>query len=40
MGVEFLRFAFTDEPMHVGIAGVASDRIELEEQQRDLAGER
>ncbi|HUT48565.1 MAG TPA: TRAP transporter small permease [Alphaproteobacteria bacterium] len=40
MGVEFLRFAFTAEPMHVGIAGVASDRIELEEQQRDLARER
>ncbi len=40
MGVEFLRFAFTSEPMHSGLAGVASDRIELEEHQRDLAGER
>ena len=40
MGVEFLRFAFTKETMHVGIAGVASDRIELEEHKRDLAGER
>lgn len=40
MGVEFLRFAFTKEPMHVGIAGVASDRAELEEQRRDLAGGR
>ena len=39
MGVEFLRFAFTAEPMHVGIAGVASDRVELEEQKRDLARE-
>ena len=40
MGVEFLRFAFTAQPMHSGLAGVASDRIELEEHQRDLARER
>lgn len=40
MGLEFLRFVFTAEPMHVGIAGVASDRAELEEQKRDLAGSR
>lgn len=40
MGLEFLRFVFTAEPMHVGIAGVASDRVELEEQKRDLAGAR
>lgn len=40
MGVEFLRLVFTKEPMHVGIAGVASDRIELKEHQRDLADER
>ncbi len=39
MGVEFLRFAFTAQPMHSGLAGVASDRIELEEHQRDLARE-
>jgi TRAP-type C4-dicarboxylate transport system permease small subunit len=40
MGVEFLRFVFTAQPMHSGLAGVASDRIELEEHQRDLARER
>ncbi len=40
MGVEFLRFAFTRHPMHAGVAGIASDRIELEEHQRDLARER
>lgn len=36
MGIEFLRFAFTREPMHTGQAGVASDRVELEEHQRSL----
>ncbi len=40
MAVEFLRFAFTRDAMHAGIAGIASDRIELEEHQRDLARER
>ena len=40
MGIEFLRFAVTRNPMHAGIAGIASDRIELEEHQRDLARER
>ena len=40
MGLEFLRFAFTRDTMHAGIAGIASDRIELEEHQRDLARER
>ncbi len=40
MGIEFLRFAFTREAMHAGIAGIASDRHELEEHQRDLARER
>lgn len=40
MGIEFLRFAFTRHPMHSGVAGIASDRIELEEHQRDLARER
>ncbi len=39
MGVEFLRFAFTRDAMHAGIAGIASDRIELEEHQRDMARE-
>jgi TRAP-type C4-dicarboxylate transport system permease small subunit len=36
MGVEFLRFVFTAEPMHGGVAGIASERIELEEHRRDL----
>ena len=39
MGVEFLRFVFVRETMHMGLAGVASDRIELEETQRSLKGE-
>lgn len=37
MGVEFVRFVFTEQPMHAGVAGVASDRIELEEHRRGLA---
>lgn len=37
MGLEFLRFLFTREPMHAGLAGVASERAELEAQQRELA---
>ena len=40
MGIEFLRFAFTAQPMHAGVAGIASERLELEEHQRDLARER
>jgi C4-dicarboxylate transporter, DctQ subunit len=36
MGIEFLRFVFTKEPMHLGYAGVASDRAELEETKRTL----
>jgi len=40
MGIEFLRFVFTAEPMHTGQAGVASDRAELEETQRNLADEK
>ena len=32
MGIEFLRFVFTREPMHAGKAGIASERAELEEQ--------
>lgn len=34
MAIEFLRFVVVKEPMHIGIAGVASDRVELEEQKR------
>ena len=37
MGIEFLRLVFTKEPMHTGIAGVASDRAELEEHKRSYA---
>ncbi len=40
MGVEFLRFVFTEQPMHAGLAGVASDRTELEEHQRGLSQQR
>ena len=36
MGVEFLRFAFTPEPMHAGLAGVASERAELQAQRDEL----
>ena len=36
IGLEFLRFAFTREPMHVGLAGVASERAELEAQTREI----
>ncbi len=36
MAVEFFRFTVLSEPMHTGLAGVASDRIELEDTQRDL----
>ena len=36
MAIEFIRFIFTSEPMHTGLAGIASDRIELEETKRDL----
>ncbi|MBT3990054.1 MAG: TRAP transporter small permease subunit [Rhodospirillaceae bacterium] len=39
MGVEFLRFVFVRETMHMGLAGVASDRVELEETQRSLKGD-
>jgi len=37
MAIEFARFIFTKEPMHLGYAGVASDRVELEETKRELA---
>ncbi len=30
MGIEFLRFVFVREPMHVGAAGIASERAEIE----------
>jgi C4-dicarboxylate transporter, DctQ subunit len=40
MGVEFLRFLFTAEPMHKGLAGVASERAELEAQKQDIAAQR
>ncbi|MDP6927927.1 MAG: TRAP transporter small permease [Rhodospirillales bacterium] len=39
MGLEFLRFVFTKEPMHTGLAGIASDHAELEETKRSLAKE-
>ena len=39
MGVEFLRFVFVRETMHMGLAGVASDRVELEETKRSLEGD-
>ena len=38
MSLEFFRFVVLPEPMHTGLAGVASDRIELEDTQRDLRG--
>lgn len=38
MAIEFFRFVFIAEPMHTGLAGIASDRIELEETKRDLEG--
>jgi TRAP-type C4-dicarboxylate transport system permease small subunit len=39
MGVEFARFIFASETMHTGLAGVANDRIELEETKRNLTGD-
>jgi C4-dicarboxylate transporter, DctQ subunit len=39
MGVEFLRFVFVSDTMHMGLAGVASDRVELEETKRSLEGD-
>lgn len=36
MGFEFARFVVLREPMHLGEAGVASDRTELEETKRSL----
>jgi C4-dicarboxylate transporter DctQ subunit len=39
MGIEFARFIFTAETMHLGLAGVANERVELEETKRDLLGD-
>ena len=36
MAIEFLRFTIIKNPMHTGLAGIASDRIELEGTQREL----
>ena len=36
MMIEFFRFTVMSKPMHTGLAGIASDRIELEDTQRDL----
>ena len=36
MAIEFFRFTIVAQPMHTGLAGIASDRIELEDTQRDL----
>lgn len=40
MAIEFMRYVVVREPMHVGEAGVASDRSELEEQQRMIDADR
>ena len=40
MAIEFGRFVVVREPMHVGEAGVASDRAELEETRRSLGEDR
>lgn len=39
MGVEFTRFIFGRETMHTGLAGIASDHVELEETKRNLMGD-
>jgi TRAP-type C4-dicarboxylate transport system permease small subunit len=39
MGIEFVRFIFGRETMHTGLAGIANDRIELEETKRNLTGD-
>lgn len=36
MGIEFLRFIFTKDPMHSGMAGIGSDHVELEETKRSI----
>ncbi|MEC7489922.1 MAG: TRAP transporter small permease [Pseudomonadota bacterium] len=40
MGIEFIRFLFLKEPMHQGIAGIASEHAEIEEQKALAAGRR
>ncbi len=40
MAIEFGRFVVVAEPMHIGEAGVASDRAELEETKRALGEDR
>ena len=37
MGIEFLRFVFSREPMHGGSAGIASELAEIEETKRAAA---
>lgn len=37
MGIEFIRFVFAREPMHLGLAGIASERAEIEEHQAAAA---
>lgn len=39
MGIEFARFIFAAKTMHVGLAGVANERVELEETKRSLLGD-
>ena len=39
MGVEFLRFLFTKEPMHTGLAGLANERAELEMHKKSFSEE-
>ena len=34
MGIEFSRFIFSREPMHTGMAGLASERAQLEAHAR------
>lgn len=36
MAGEFVRYVFVREPMHTGLAGVASERAELEQAKADL----
>ncbi len=39
MGIEFLRYVFTPSAMHGGVAGIASERAELEEQRAAMSTE-
>ena len=40
MAVEFLRYIFGREIMHSGDAGIANERLELEETRRSLTESR